>query len=196
MNPRPTRFVIALQLLAIAAAGVVVVLRAPESDWDPALVGTLIALGAISDLLRIEVRSNRVFVSASFLAVILTAVFAGPSPAAVAGVTTILIGWVRDRYRLSSLLINVVTYAWFPLIAGITFSALTDTFDIATGSTLFYLLVFGTFVLGLAIDFVLIAGFLSYVDGTRFRDRVQTALVPILPSELASALLTVAIAAA
>jgi putative nucleotidyltransferase with HDIG domain len=196
MKSRPTRFVIALQLLAIVAAVVVAVLRAPDSDWDPALIGILIALGAISDLLRIEVPSNRVFVSASFLAVILTAVFAGASAAALAGVITILIGWMRDRYQFSSLLINVVTYAWFPLIAGIMFSAVTDAGNIETGSALFYLLVFATFVVGLAIDFVLIAGFLSYVDRTRFRDRVQTALVPILPSELASALLTVAIAAA
>ncbi len=35
------------------------------------------------------------------------------------GVITILAGWVKHRYARQHLLINLVTYAWFPLIAGI-----------------------------------------------------------------------------
>jgi putative nucleotidyltransferase with HDIG domain len=196
MKPRPTRVANSIETVALLGAIAVAILRAPDSNWDWALLGILVVLGAASDLLRIEVRSNRIFVSASFLAVVLAAVFAGPTPAALAGVCTILAGWARDRYKPSFLLINLVTYTWFPLIAGIVFSAVRDAGNIADGSTLFYLLVLGTFVLALAIDFVLIAGFMSYVDRSRFRDRVQTALIPILPSELASALLTVAIAGA
>jgi putative nucleotidyltransferase with HDIG domain len=49
-------------------------------------------------------------------------------------------------------------------------------------------------VCALAIDFTLIAAYASYTQGTRFASRVRRALIPFLPSELASALLTVGIA--
>ena len=42
------------------------------------------------------------------------------------GVITILAGWLKHRYSRQDLLINLVTYAWFPLIAGIVFHAVAD----------------------------------------------------------------------
>ena len=59
---------------------------------------------------------------------------------------------------------------------------------------LFYLFVFGLFVVALAIDFILIAGYFSYVEGTSLWARARRALAPLLPSELASALLAVGVA--
>lgn len=185
-----------VEVLALMLAIAVAIWRAPDANWDLALLGILVVLGAASDLMRIEVRAHRIFVSASFLAVVLVAVFAGPTPAAIVGVATILAGWARERYEASFLLVNVITYAWFPLIAGLVFEAITNGGMVAPGSPVFYLLIFFVFVLGLAIDFALIAGYTCYVERSRFATKVRRALVPILPSELASALLTVAIASA
>jgi putative nucleotidyltransferase with HDIG domain len=181
---------------ALAAAIVVAVVRAPDANWNIPVILILATLGTASDLMRIDVRSKGLFVSASFLAVILIAIICGETPAALVAVATILVSWTRERYKGSVLLINVVTYAWFPLLAGLAFHGVTDAADVASGSVVYYLLVFATFIFALAIDFALIAGYLSYEQRSSFRERVQSGLVPILPSELASALLTMVIAAA
>ena len=104
---------------------------------------------------------------------------------------TILAAGRVERYPCDDLLINLVTYAWFPLMAGLVFHAVSNATGDRAGSTAFYLLVFALFVLALAIDFVLIAGYSCYVERSRFTTKVRRALVPLLPSELASALLAV-----
>ncbi len=196
MKPRPSLAVVTLEFVALAAAIAVAIVESPKADWNLPVIAVIAILGVASDLTQIQLRSKGIVISASFLAVVLAAVLCGAAPGAVVGVITILIGWTRERYRKHVLVMNVVTYAWFPLLAGLAFSALSDAGNVAPGSPLYFLLVFATFVLALAIDFTLIAGYMSYIDRTKFRERIQAALVPILPSELASALLTVAIAGA
>ena len=63
--------------------------------------------------------------SGSFMSLLLAMVFLGGSVAALIGVATILVGWLRWREPPSWLLSNVVTYAWFPLLAGLAFHGLT-----------------------------------------------------------------------
>jgi putative nucleotidyltransferase with HDIG domain len=133
-------------------------------------------------------------ISSSFLTIVTATVFLGETPGAVIGVATIAAGWLRFRYARTTLLINLVTYAWFPLLSGIAFHASLQGFGIGHTDGLFYLLVFGLFVVALAIDFILIAGYFSYVEGTRLSAKVRRALAPLLPSELASALLAVGVA--
>ena len=60
------------------------------------------------------------------MTIVIGAVFLGGAPAALIGVVTILAGWLKHRYARHHLLINLVTYAWFPLIAGIVFHAVAD----------------------------------------------------------------------
>jgi putative nucleotidyltransferase with HDIG domain len=55
-------------------------------------------------------------------------------------------------------------------------------------------LVFGTFLLALAMNFSMIAADACYVWRTSFISRVREALIPLLPSELAAALMTVGVA--
>ena len=126
----------------------------------------------------------------------IAAVFLGGVPAAVMGVVTILAGWIQDRYAADILLLNVVTYAWFPLIAGITFHAIADAVPVETGTGVFYLLIFGVFVLALLIDFALIAGYMCYSERSNFVAKVRRGLLPLLPSELASAMLALGVAIA
>jgi putative nucleotidyltransferase with HDIG domain len=196
MTERPTRLAIVIQLIALGVVAVVAVLRAGDGDWNLPLLGTLLVLGVASDLLRVEVRAYRIFVSASFLAIVLAAVLSGVTQAILIGLLTILASWARERYQRDYLLINLVTYGVFPLVAGLVFEAVSNANSIERGSDGFYLLVFAIFVISLAIDFVLIAGYSCYVERSRFSTKVRRALVPLLPSELASALLTVAVALA
>ena len=191
----PTKL-IAVEWLALIAAAGFAAWRAQDANWDLAVFAILLVLSIASDLLRIQVRAYRMFVSASFLAIVSAAVFLGAVPAAVIGVTMIVAVCLKERCPRDYLLINVVTYAWFPLIVGVAFHELVDAGGIADTDPLFYLLVFAVFVVGLIIDFTAIAAYTCWEEGSRFAKMVRRALVPILPSELAAAVLTVAIAVA
>jgi len=191
MPGHPTRRVIGLELVALAAAVPVAILSNANSSWDLPLLAVLLAAAIISDLTAVDTPTSRVKVSSSFLAIVTATVFAGGTPAALIGVTTILVGWARSRYARTDLLINLVTYAWFPLLSGLAFHAALTSTGVGQTDGVFYLLVFGLFVLALLIDFTLIAGYTAYVEGSRLSAKVRRSLVPLLPSELASALLAV-----
>ena len=195
MIGRPSRAVIALHWAALAGAIAFAIERAPHADWDIGLIGTLLGLGLLSDLRAVDVRSRRIKVSGSFLAIITAAVYAGATPAAIIGVTTILVSWLAgNRYAPHFLLNNVVTYAWFPLVGGYLFHRAVDGFELAPDHASFYLLVFGLFCFALAMNFVMIAGYAAYCEGSSLRTKARRALIPLLPSELASALLAVGVA--
>jgi putative nucleotidyltransferase with HDIG domain len=194
MPGRPTKRVVALELTALGAALGVALWRNGESNWDLALLGILLATSVVGDLTAVNTPSSRMSISSSFLTIITATVFLGETPGALIGVVTILAGWLRFRYAPTTLLINLVTYAWFPLLSGIAFRESVQATGIGQTDGLFYLLVFGLFVIALAIDFILIAGYFSYVEGTPLIAKARRALVPLLPSELASALLAVGVA--
>jgi putative nucleotidyltransferase with HDIG domain len=191
---RPSRAVIAAEFAALAAAVLVAALQLTWANWDLALLGTLLILSIFSDLFRIELPVHRLAVSASFLTIVTAAVFLGAAPAALVGTLTIVCTWIKERYGLATLLINLTTYALFPLVAGILFHEVSESANIAEGSGAFYLLIFGVFVVALAIDFSLIAGYFSYVERSSFATKVRRGLLPLLPSELASAMLALFIA--
>jgi putative nucleotidyltransferase with HDIG domain len=191
MNQRPSRAVTGAMLVALAAAIVTAILLAPASSWDPGLLATLLVLSVASDLVAIKTRVHRVFVSASFLAIVTAAVLLGASAAAAIGVVTILAGWARRPYWSDDLLINLVTYAWFPLLGGVAFAEVTAAAGVDGIDPIYYLYVLGLFVGALAIDFTLIAGYSAYVERSRFKTKVRRGLLPVLPSELAAAMLVV-----
>jgi putative nucleotidyltransferase with HDIG domain len=194
MPGRPTRAVIALELCALALAAGVAVLRAGDGEWDAALFVTLLAFSLIGDYAAVDTAVSRVKLSSSFLAIVTATVFLGESVGAAIGVTTIGIDWLRRRYAWEDLLINLVVYAWFPIAAGIGFHEAVTATGVTDQEAGFYLLVFAVFVAGLAIDFLLIAGYSAYVEGSRLVTKARRALFPLLPSELASALLALGIA--
>jgi putative nucleotidyltransferase with HDIG domain len=194
MPGRPTRRVVTLESAALVAAVAVALWRNGESNWDLALFGILLATSVVGDMTAVDTPTSRVKISSSFLTIVTATVFLGPTPAALIGVVTILAGWLRFRYAATILLINLVTFAWFPLLSGTAFYQAIQATGIGQTDGLFYLLVFGLFVVALAIDFILIAGYFSYVEGTPLVAKARRALVPLLPSELASALLAVGVA--
>jgi putative nucleotidyltransferase with HDIG domain len=194
MPGRPTKRVIALELAALVAALVVAVWSNVDSNWDLALFGILLVTSVVGDLTAVHTPASRMSISSSFLTIVTATVFLGETPAALIGVVTILAGWIRFRYAPTTLLINVVTYAWFPLLSGIAYEHALHATGVTQTDGLFYLFVFGLFVIALAIDFILIAGYFSYLEGTSLWARARRALSPLLPSELASALLAVGVA--
>jgi putative nucleotidyltransferase with HDIG domain len=190
---RPTRANHALMAAGLLAAVALAVWRAPHANWDPALFGILLGFSVFSDLTAIETES-RLKISGSFLALVLAMVFLGGTPAAIIGVVSILVGWARWRDRPHDLAVNVLTYATFPLLAGAGFHELLEATGIDASELAFYLLVFGVFLVALAINFTMIAADACYLERSSFVEKVRTALIPLLPSELAAALMAVGVA--
>jgi putative nucleotidyltransferase with HDIG domain len=191
-SKRPTRAVIAFELLGIAAAAVVAVWQAPEANWDPLFFLVLIGLSAFSDLTAAPSGGARVRISGSFLALVISMVYLGGTPAAILGVFTILIGSLRWREEMHYFLNNLFTYAVFPLAGGIAFQAVTTATQTTPSDASFYLLVFGLFQFALAVNFLMIAIYGSYVERVPFTDKLRM-LPPVLPSEFASAMLAVGV---
>jgi putative nucleotidyltransferase with HDIG domain len=170
----------------LAAVVAICVWRAPTGNWDMELFGILLGFSVFSDLTAIET-SSKLKTSGSFLAIVLAIVFLGGPPAAIIGVLSIWAGWFRWHDEPYDLLVNTISYAAFPLFSGIAFHTVIDESGITTSEPMFYVLVFGTFLIALALNFWMIAG-RSVIQ------KARTALIPLLPSELAAALMTVGVA--
>jgi putative nucleotidyltransferase with HDIG domain len=192
-SKRPTSRVVAAMGVALALAWVAAVWRAPMGEWDIALLATLLAFSVFSDLTAVDAESSLV-VSGSFLALVVAMVFLGGAPAAVIGVVTILVGWLRWRTEWHSLINNVLNYTIFPLIGGIVFHEAVEALGLTTSDPSFYLCVFGLFLLALAINFTMTISYVCYLERASFVAKVRTALFPLLPSELMASLMTVVVA--
>ncbi len=201
---QPGRGVACFHTLALAAAVVVVALTNGENRWNLPELAIITGLTVGSDLTHVQTGSSKLRVSGSFLGIMLAAVLLGGGPAALVGVISIALGWLHSREVGHQFRNNLATYAWFPLIGGLVFYAvavqLTNTAEFATVGGLTYIvfapgayiLVFIVFVLALALNFLMIAGYQCWLDGSSLRRRAEEALTPILASQLFSALLTVA----
>lgn len=192
-NPRPTRASTALLWAVIAVAAAGVVLTAHTADWDLRVIGLLLAFSLVSDLMAARIRAQKLKVSGSFLAIVVTMVLAGGPPAALVGVITILVGWLKWREAPHYLLSNVATYATFPLAGGLLFALVRDETGLAAGDAAFPLLIFGLFAFALVLNFVMAAGYVSWVERRSLGETARRAFIPLLPSEAVAALMAVGI---
>jgi putative nucleotidyltransferase with HDIG domain len=190
---RPTRLAKALLATALMAAIALAIWRAPAGNWDLGLLAILLAFSALSDVMSIETES-RLKISGNFLALVLAMVFLGGAPAALIGAISILVGWLRFREALDDLLVNSVTYVSFPLIVGIGFHETVAATGVSPSDPAYYVLVFGAFVAALALNFSMIGLYTCYLERSSFLDKVRHVMIPLLPSELAAALMAVGVA--
>ncbi len=190
---RPSNFTTGAQVAGLVAVVIAGVLTAGTADWDLALLGILLAFAIFTDLTAVTTTS-KVRLSGSFLPIVVAMVLLGGPPAALIGLIVITIDWLTNRKALHLFINNLLTYTAFPLITGLAFHWVTTANDISRSNPAFYALVFGAFLLALAINFTLIAGYACYLERSSFWRKVRTALVPLLPSELAAALMAVGVA--
>ena len=81
-----------------------------------------------------------------------------------------------------------------PLVVGLGIEALEPVTDLETNNLTFALVVFGAFVLANILNFAMISFDISVHLGIPVSRQVREIFVPVLPSELAGAVLTVSIA--
>jgi putative nucleotidyltransferase with HDIG domain len=190
---RPTKLVVAGQVVGIAVVLVGIAVDAPSSNWNLAVFGILLGFSIFSDLTATDTGEG-IMISGSFLALVLSMVFLGGAPAAVIGLMTMFVGWLRWRQPTHYFLHNLFNYSFFPLVGGVVFHAIVANAGITDSDPGFYVLVFGIFLLALAINFSLIAIDARYQKGKSIMEQIRTALIPLLPSELMAALMAVGVA--
>jgi diguanylate cyclase (GGDEF)-like protein len=188
-EPGRPRTVAAVQGLLFAAAVALAVLTAHTDNWNIAELLILIALAVTSELTATLLPSGSTVIAGSFLAIILAAVVLGGSEAAIVGVLAIGISWFRWREKAHLLRINLVTFAWFPLLSGLMFHAISTSAHLKYTDASYYLLVFGTFMVALLLNFTMIAGYQCLVQRLSIREKAAE-LKPIITAELFSAVLT------
>lgn len=162
-------------------------------DWRPfGLVLVLLGLTVVSDALAVRHKSQRI--SGSFLGLVLAMALLGPAPAVAIGVASTLIDRLRTRLPPAQLITNLATYATFPLIGALVIERLAASTDLESNNLTFALVVFGAFMVTNCLNFAMIAGDYTFHHGVSMNRQLRTIFVPVLPTSLVSALLTVSVA--
>jgi putative nucleotidyltransferase with HDIG domain len=78
-------------------------------------------------------------------------------------------------------------------VGGTTFTAARDALGVTSDDAGFYALVVGVFFLALLVNFVVIAGYNCYLDGSSLRAKARRALFPVLQWDLAAAALAASV---
>jgi putative nucleotidyltransferase with HDIG domain len=173
-------------LLAAALAGA---LLSEADDWDSiALFGLLLGLACASELFRL--RTKRFFISASFLAIVLAMTLLGPTPAAVIGVSVMLVNVATRRTGWRATLNNLSTYAVFALVGGAVFEALGGPGLHSDDKAGYVALIVAVFLAMNLLNFLLIAVDIAVVDGQPVHRSLLSIYLPVMPVELAVATLT------
>jgi putative nucleotidyltransferase with HDIG domain len=196
--PNPSRTANVAMGASLAVAAGLATVSAGTATWDIPLLASLFAFAVVSDLWAIDTSANpsdqhRLLMSGSFLAFVLAMVLLGGTPAALIGVATIAIGHVRFGERRDLFLNNLVAYAWFPLIGGILFTTARDALALTPDDAAYYALVVGVFFLALTVNFLVIAGYNCYLEGSSLLAKARRAVFPVLQWDLAAAALAVSV---
>ena len=186
--------ILAAQIAVLGAAVIIAAVSSTPEDWQPLeLVGLLFVLAVGSDMLTVEIRG--VWISGSFVALVLAMALLGPAPAVAIGVGCTLIEMARSRRSWDRVLANVAIYATFPLVGALAIRALEG--DVAPGAAdplAFAGLVLAVFMATNFLNFALIAGFQQAAFGVPFLNSVRSVYVTVLPAEFATGLLTAGVA--
>src|SRR5512143_2648040 len=183
----PGRIVVLVHVLAMASAAGAIVLTNAWSKWEVWPLVVIATFTAVSGLTYVETGSSKLKVSGTLLGLMLAGVLLGGGPAAVVGMLTIALVWLRSREAAHYFRNNFVTFTWFPLAGALFFQGAVRALHLGSAEVGYYLLVFPAFVLALALNFTGVAGYQCYLDGSSLRQKTREVLVPVLSAELFSA---------
>jgi putative nucleotidyltransferase with HDIG domain len=181
-------------LLLIAAAAVAIA-TSSTGDWQPIeLVLLLLVLAIGSDVLTIDFRGIRV--SGSFMAIVLAMALLGPAPAAAIGVVATAVDASLSPRPWPRTLSNFAVWATFPVVGALLVDVwVADPTPGSENALAFALLVFVTFMATNFLNFVLVAGSLQAAgEPVSLRGSFRSVFVTVLPSQVATGLLTAGIA--
>jgi diguanylate cyclase (GGDEF)-like protein len=193
-HPRlPGRGVVLTHVLALIAGASLIWLTRGLDSWRIGPLVALVAFTTVSTVTQIATSASKVSVSGVPICLIVTLVLLGPGPAALLGAATMIVSWAHTRAKWQYALNNVATFLWYPLIAGLFFHETVHLAGLGSGAAAYYLVVFATFVVALAVNFFGVFAFRCHLDGSSLAEKARIAVIPIMPAELFSALLTMAV---
>jgi putative nucleotidyltransferase with HDIG domain len=190
-NRRTTLTLVAAPLATAGIAGAVLTSRA--ADWQPlGLVALLFVLALGSEIMTLHMRG--ISMSGSFLALVLAMALLGPAPAVALGLACATLDIVAFRKPYNRAMINLATFAVFPLVGGLMVNAFAGGElpheDAAFG---FSALVLVVFMVTNALNFTLAASGIAFIVGVP-ASKLLRSFATALPSAFATALLTAGVA--
>lgn len=177
----------ACALTVASMVAIVVLFEDHDAAWDqPFLIAVLVALAITGDRLRI-VLVRTAELTASFPAIVLAAVLAGPGPGLIAGIATTLL---QPRKRPVVYLNDLLVYATWPVALGFTVASVVRATGLPGDNPVFGVLVAAGFFVSTAFTFVAVPAVMSFLDGAPLRIRFLENFRPLAAAEVAASLLT------
>ena len=190
---RSERVLLWVQVGVLVAAAALAVHVDRPSDWVPfELFLVLGAVTVVSGIYPIEIKGVRT--AGCSIGIILAAALLGPAPACVIGVLAQLAQSARRRPPLQTTVSNVMTFTVFPLAAGLLIRG-AEELGLTTGQLGLPVTVFVAFLFANFLNFVIVELDLVVTARRSFMRDLREVYVPVLPVEVASALLTASLAA-
>jgi diguanylate cyclase (GGDEF)-like protein len=177
---------------ALALVGAIIVASA-TTDLDRRSLAPLLLLGAftiVGALTDVVAGPNKLRIAGGMIGLMEGVALLGPGPAAVLGATTQVVAAVRTRAKPHVVIANFATFTWFPLIAGLQFQATVRLAHIGPKSAAYYLVLFVAYVVALVVNIVGVFAYRRYLYGTPIIQSVRDQVMPLMPAQLFSALLT------
>ncbi len=180
------------QTTVLAAAAVIAAATSDPTDWEVGLTLLLLAFAIAGEISEVATRS--VHLSASFLAIVLAAILLGPAPAGA--IAVVVMAWDAQRrgQRLRRMLSNFSTYGCVVLAAGLTFEAAGGPELLAARDGAAVGLIMAVYLLANLVNFLGVAVHVAVDSGQPIRTSFVRVYLPVVPVELAGALLTVGVA--
>ncbi len=180
-----------VQILLLAGSLAGAALTFDASDWQPLwLPVALLVVAVASDAMAIELRTVRV--SASFSILVLLMVLAGPSTAVAVSVVAVAIDALRNRLEPVKALDNLSAFAVFPLVGALLAGSVPLPSDALSRAGL----VLVVFLVTVTLNFSLIWTSQAVRNGYNLLAGFREILLPTLPAQLATAVMTAALAVA
>src|SRR5262245_7797513 len=137
----------------------------------------------------VEMRGLRV--SGAFFSVVLAMVLLGPAPAMAVGLGTTIVYALISRRTLVKLLNDAAAWSIFPVLGGLMAVGLNAGHD---GAVWFCSVVVLVYMTTNILNFLLVPLYYRVADGLSIRSAARSHYLTMLPSEIATALLTAAVA--
>jgi putative nucleotidyltransferase with HDIG domain len=181
-----------LQGVALATTVVVAALASRSSQWDIGLTALLLVFAVLAEIG--DVSTRRVHLSASFLALVLSAVLLGPAPAVL--IAALVMGWdaVQRGGGIHRALPNISIHACFVVLAAIVFRSLDGRALLEARDPDVIGVLIAVYFAANTVNFGLVALNIAVVHGQSPRTSLRRVYLPMLPVELAGALLLVGVA--
>jgi putative nucleotidyltransferase with HDIG domain len=190
---RRERLLLLTQAGAFLAAAALAAGTMRTSDWEPfSLLAVLGAGTIVSGVYPIEIKGVRA--TGCSIGIVLAAALLGPAPAALIGVLSQLAMSARRRPPLQTTVCNMMIFTIFPLAAGFLMRLASDE-GWTQGTLGLPATVFVAFLLANFLNFLILELDLKITAGHHFRHDLRDVYLPVVPVEIASAVLTASLAA-